>query len=249
MFLTGVGQSQPMNHQQSIPALTVNGHANPDWGLMSRTRADNRRDVQLCRHQKWWTTMDLPVTWATVIENVNIIWRIPLYSEFEGTLWLWDMDPACWLWKWIQLFKTKSLRKLLHISYLEHKTNDWVHGRINFLVDPKGTSSGNCQRQKFTRFGHVKRHSSLSKTILQGTLESGQCHGRHRKCWMDNVKSLSMPEWPGIASHRKSCWKSISAESSLTSSQWQNQSRDWTEPMEKFPQLWKQPWGGSTLVY
>ena len=37
--------------------------------------------------------------------------------------------------KRIQAFETKCLRKLLRISYLEHKTNDWVQSKINFLVD------------------------------------------------------------------------------------------------------------------
>ena len=55
----------------------------------------------------------------------------------------------------------------------------------------------------------------------------GWCHGRHRKWWIDSVKqwtSLSMPDLPMMASHRKD-WKKISAESS-----WQpNRSRDWTD--------------------
>ena len=40
-------------------------------------------------------------------------------------------------------------------------------------------------------------HSSLSKTILQGTLDGGRCCGQQRKCWMDNIKewtSLPMSE-------------------------------------------------------
>ena len=33
----------------------------------------------------------------------------------------------------IQAFKTECMRKLLCISYLVHKTNDWVQSKINFL--------------------------------------------------------------------------------------------------------------------
>ena len=32
--------------------------------------------------------------------------------------------------KKIQVFKTKCIRKLLHISYLEHKTSNWVQSKI-----------------------------------------------------------------------------------------------------------------------
>ena len=35
---------------------------------------------------------------------------------------------------------------------------------------------------------HVTCRDSLSKTILQGTLEGGRRRGRQRKCWMDNIK-------------------------------------------------------------
>ena len=35
--------------------------------------------------------------------------------------------------KRIQAFETKCTRRLLRISYLEHKTNDWVRSKINFL--------------------------------------------------------------------------------------------------------------------
>ena len=50
--------------------------------------------------------------------------------------------------KRIKAFKTKCLRKLLHISYLEPKTTDWVRSTINFLVESTGTSSGNYQEME-----------------------------------------------------------------------------------------------------
>ena len=33
-----------------------------------------------------------------------------------------------------QAFHTRCLRRLLRISYYDHKTNDWVRSKINFLV-------------------------------------------------------------------------------------------------------------------
>ena len=45
------------------------------------------------------------------------------------------MDPACLLRKKrIQAFKTKCLRKLLHISCFEHKVSSLMRSKINFLV-------------------------------------------------------------------------------------------------------------------
>ena len=90
--------------------------------------------------------------------------------------------------KRIQAFKTKCMRKfLLHISYLEHKTNNWFRGKITFLVGSQEPILATVKRRKVAWFGHVKRHDILSKTILQGTLEGGQRRGRQRKCWTDET--------------------------------------------------------------
>ena len=121
--------------------------------------------------------------------------------------------------KKILAFETKCMRKLLRISYLEHKTNDRVRSMINFLVGPREPVLATVKRRKLARFGHVTPHDSLSKTILQGTLEGWRRRGRQRKCSMDSIKewtSLSMPEMFTRASCRKD-WKRISAESFLVS--------------------------------
>ena len=132
------------------------------------------------------------------------------------SLWLWNMDPACWLWrKRIEAFETKCLRKLLCIFYLEHKTNDRVQSKINFLAGLQEPLLATVKRWKRPWFGHVTRHDSLFKTILQDTLEGGWRCGRQRKCWMVNIKeqtSLPMPDLLTRAPCRKD-WKRISGES------------------------------------
>ena len=120
--------------------------------------------------------------------------------------------------KRIQAFETKCLRKLLRISYLEHKTNDrdqragstslWVHRNLFWQLSRDGNLHGSAMS-----------HDILSKTILHCTLDSGRRRGRQRKCWLDNIKewtSLPMPEVLTRASCRTD-WKRISAESSLMS--------------------------------
>ena len=111
--------------------------------------------------------------------------------------------------------------KLLCISYLEHKTSDLIQSKINSLVSSQELLVATARRRQCAGFGHVIRHDSLSKTILQGTLEGGRRYGRQRKCWMDNIKewtSLPMPELLTGAYCRKD-WKRISAELSLMSPQ------------------------------
>ena len=70
--------------------------------------------------------------------------------------------------KRIQAFEIKLTRNFLRVSYLEHKTNDWVQSKINFLVSPQKSLLATVKRQTLAWF---TRHDSLSKTILQGTLE------------------------------------------------------------------------------
>ena len=75
------------------------------------------------------------------------------------------------------------------------------------------------RRRKLAWFEHVTRHDSLSKTILQGTLEGGRRRGRQRKCWKDirELTFLLRPELLTMASCRKD-WERISAGSSLSGS-------------------------------
>ena len=72
-----------------------------------------------------------------------------------------------------QVFETKCLRELLRISYLEQKINDWLRGKINFLVGPQGPLLAIVKKRKLAWFRNVTRHDSVSKTILNGTWRVG----------------------------------------------------------------------------
>ncbi|GFR64708.1 protocadherin-11 X-linked [Elysia marginata] len=94
----------------------------------------------------------------------------------------------------VQAFENKCLRKLLRISYKDHVTNESVRELVVAYVGPQEPLLATVKRRKLAWFGHVTRHDSLSKTILQGTVE-GKCRrGRQRKAWCDNIK-----EWTGMA--------------------------------------------------
>ena len=172
----------------------------------------------------WAEFLELPVRKANAVmkfETSSII--------VSGKGVFQSKDEKNWK-KRIPAFETKCLRKLFGISYLEHKTCDWVRSKINFL-DPQEPLLASVNRQKLAWFGHVNCHGSLSQTILQGTLEGGHCYGWQKKWWLDNIKEwtfLPMPELLTMASCRKG-WKRISAESSLMSLWQPSQLRNWTE--------------------
>ena len=110
-----------------------------------------------------------------------------------------------------------SARKLLRIHYSEHKTNEYVRQRIDILAGKQEPLLTVMKRRKLAWFGHVNRHDSLAKTILQGTVEGGRRRGRQHKAWVDNVK-----EWTGETfnsllqtSEDRDRWRSLTAVSSM----------------------------------
>ena len=82
----------------------------------------------------------------------------------------------------------KCMRKLLRISYLERKTNEFVKARVQSFVGPGEPLLATVKRCKLQKIGHETKHDTLSKTILQGTVAGGRKRGRQRKSWLDNVK-------------------------------------------------------------
>ena len=122
---------------------------------------------------------------ASAMARLNRIWQcntISSASKFKlcKSLATSNLFYSCEIWtlladseKGIQTFETKCIRKLLHISYLEHKTNNREQSTINFLVGPQEPLLATVKRQKLVWFVHVTHHDSLSKTIRQGTLEGG----------------------------------------------------------------------------
>ena len=121
--------------------------------------------------------------------------------------------------KRIQAFEMKCMRKLLRISYLERKTNKFVRARVQSFVGPREPLLATVKRRKLQWFGHVTRHDTLSKTILQGTVEGGRKRGRQRKSWLDNVKewtTLIMQELLSQTTDRAG-WRRTSVSSSAGS--------------------------------
>ena len=72
------------------------------------------------------------------------------------------------------------------------------------------------KRRKLAWFGHVTRHNTLSKTILQGTVEGGRRKGRPRKSWTEDIKVWTQAEMPALlekASDRHR-WRRLSSTAS-----------------------------------
>ena len=76
------------------------------------------------------TKQDLAVQHHQLCEQVQaqqfLVTSIPLYGCETWTL-------LSYYEKRIRAFETKCMRKLVRISYLKHKTNEWVRSKIHVL--------------------------------------------------------------------------------------------------------------------
>ena len=87
----------------------------------------------------------------------------------------------------------RCYRKILHISYRDHVTNEQVRAKIQQAIGPHADLKTIVKRRKLHWYGHVSRSSGLAKTILQGTVKGGRRQGGQRKRWEDNTR-----EWTGL---------------------------------------------------
>ena len=93
----------------------------------------------------------------------------------------------------IQAMEMRCYRKILHISYKDHATNEEVCAKIQQAIGPHKDLLTIIKRCKLQWYGHVSSSSGLAKTILQGTVKGGRRQGRQRKRWEDNIR-----EWTGL---------------------------------------------------
>ena len=84
-----------------------------------------------------------------------------------------------------RIMEMRCYRKILHISYKDHVTNEEVRAKIQQAIGPHEDLLTIIKRCKLQWYGHVSRSSGLAKTILQGTVKGGRRRGRQRKRWED----------------------------------------------------------------
>ena len=154
--------------------------------------------------------------------SISFYTKFLLYKSLVLSIFLYGCESWTLLAdteKRIESFELKCWRKLLRITYLDRKTNDYVRSTVELYIGPQEPLLATVKRRKLTFFGHTTRHDSLCKTIMQGTIEGGRRRGRQRKNWTDNIKSwtgLSTPELLAAASDRDA-WRKLSHASALRS--------------------------------
>ena len=168
---------------------------------------------------------------TSTMAKLDKVWRskdisFPTKMKLYRALVLSTLLYGCESWtmtaettKRVQSFETKCFRRMLGISWSERKTNDFVRAQVTSLDGPQDPLLAIIKRRKLTWFGHVSRHNSLPKTILQGTLEGGRKRGRQQKSWLDNIKEWTRMDSPTLIrkAEDRACWRQLARTSSLMS--------------------------------
>ena len=100
-------------------------------------------------------------------------------SIFLYTCESWTLTAE--LQRKIQAMEMGCYRKILHISYKDHVTNEEVRAKIQQAIGPHKNFLTVVKRRKMQWYCHVSRSSGLVKTILQSTVKGGRRQGRQRK--------------------------------------------------------------------
>ena len=132
---------------------------------------------------KLLTSHDL--SYATKMRLVKCyIWATFLYGCET-----WTLTES--IEKKITAFEMWIYRRISRIPWTDKVTNQHVLQEINI----KSTELVQMIRTRKVKFyGHVRRHDSLQRVILEGKVEGKRGRGRKRTSWTDNIKThLGLP--------------------------------------------------------
>ena len=101
----------------------------------------------------------------------------------------------------IQAFENKCYRRMLVVSYRQHKTNEYVWQQVSILAGCHALLLTTVRRRKLSWFGHVCRHDTPPKMSQTKSVN----HGR-------------TPSNNGQASHCRHCCASLMTEADGQSS-------------------------------
>jgi exonuclease III len=93
----------------------------------------------------------------------------------------------------IQAFEFRCLRRLLKVSYTEHRTNESIRAEIIKNIGPHEPLITIVKKRKMQFYGHTNRAGNLATTILQGSVDGNRGRGRPRTTWLKNIV-----DWSGL---------------------------------------------------
>jgi hypothetical protein len=87
-------------------------------------------------------------------------------------------------WKKIEAFEMWCLRKMLKVSYTEHRSNENVRKAAKYNRKIKA----DILKRKTRYLGHILRKNGLQRQIMEAYIEGRRGRGRPRHTWLHNIK-------------------------------------------------------------
>ena len=122
---------------------------------------------------------------------ISLSSKIQLMRSLVASVFLYACESrtlTAELQRRIQAMEMRCYRKILHISYKDHVTNEEVHAKIQQAGRPHKDLLTMVKRCKLQWYGHVSRSSGLAETILLGTVKGGRRQGRQRERLKENIR-------------------------------------------------------------
>ena len=106
-------------------------------------------------------------------------------------------------------FEIWTYRRMFKISWKDRVTNEEVLRRMGNNAEVVDI----IKSRKLRYYGHIRRHDSVQRDLLEGSVEGKRSRGRPITTWMDNIKewtNISMREVVTVALDRNN-WKMVIA--------------------------------------
>ena len=86
--------------------------------------------------------------------------------------------------KWLEAFEMWPMRRLKRISWTECMSNK----RVMTLAGVRRELTQSIQKQKLGYFGHLMRHNSTQRDLLEGMVEGERGRGQPKTQWSKGVQ-------------------------------------------------------------
>ena len=145
-----------------------------------RSDKEIRRRIEIARRE-FLNMKSILTSRKLTLETRKRLIRCYVLSTFLYASETWNIDKENW--KRIEAFEMWMLRRMLKISYTDHKTNEEVLRRTKSIRSLKDL----IIKRKLAYFGHVVRAEKLQRHLMDGRVEGERRRGRPRRTWVSDI--------------------------------------------------------------
>ena len=109
----------------------------------------------LARQERVWNSKVLS------LKAKSLLYKAIILSTLLYGCETWTLNPD--IERKLQAFENKFYRKILRVSYTEHRTTTSIWSEIDRIAGKQERLVGTIIKRKLTYFGHISRHNGISK--------------------------------------------------------------------------------------